>query len=112
MKNLTEWLIKALVLLLTTQLVSGFKIDSLLTSLLIVLVLGLLNLVIRPILLFLTLPINIVTLGLFTFVVNAILLYATSRIIPGFHIDGFGTAVVAAIVVAVISALVNIIIKP
>lgn len=111
MKNIAEWLIKALILLLTTQLVIGFQIDSLLTALLIVLVLGLFNMVIKPILLFLTLPINIITLGLFTFIVNAFLLYVTAKIIPGFHIESFGVAIVGAVVIAVLSALANLIIK-
>lgn len=105
MKALANWLVKALILLLTTYFVPGFTIDSLIVALIAVLVIGLFNIFIKPLLLFLTLPINILTLGLFTFVVNAVLLYLAAQVVPGFHIDSFLTAVVGALVIAVLSGL-------
>lgn len=111
MKLIADWLVKALILLLTTYFVPGFKIDSLLTALFAVLVLGLLNIFIRPILLFLTLPINILTLGLFTFVINAVLLYLVAVVVPGFHLNSFTTAIFGALVIAVLSALFSLVFK-
>lgn len=111
MKLLANWLVKALILLLTTYLVPGFKIDSLGAALIAVAILGLLNLFIKPLLLFLTLPINILTLGLFTFVVNALLLYCVSEVVPGFHIASFTTAVMAALVIALITGIFSLVFK-
>jgi putative membrane protein len=67
------------------------------------LVLGLLNAIVRPILLVLTFPLTVITLGLFLFVLNAIMLEITAAIVPGFDINGFGWAIVGAIVLALIS---------
>lgn len=111
MKLVAEWLVKALILLLTTYFVPGFKIDSLVTALIAVLVLGFLNVFIKPLLLFLTLPINILTLGLFTFVVNALLLYLVSLVVPGFHLDSFITAILGALVMAILSGLFSLVFK-
>lgn len=111
MKLIAEWLVKALILLLTTYFIPGFRIDSFTTALIAVIILGLLNIFIKPLLLFLTLPINILTLGLFTFVVNAILLYIVSAVLGGFHIDSFMTAIVAALVIAIISGVFSVVFK-
>lgn len=111
MKLIAEWLVKALVLLLTTYFVPGFRIDSFTTALLAVVFLGLLNIFIKPLLLFLTLPINILTLGFFTFVVNALLLYIVSIVVSGFQIESFLTAVVAAFVMTILSTLFSLVFK-
>ncbi len=107
MKILVEWIIKAFVLLVTTKLVPGFSIDSWTTALLVAIVLGILNLFIKPILLLLTLPATIITLGLFIFVINAVLLIIVSQLVPGFHIDSFGTALIAAVVITIVSTILN-----
>jgi putative membrane protein len=106
MKLLANWLIEALILLLTTYLVPGFRIESLGIALFVVIVLSVLNILVKPLLIILTLPINIITLGLFTFVINALLLMLASSLIRGFHIDSFGTALLAAFVIAVLSWLI------
>jgi len=71
------------------------------------LILGVLNAVVRPVLIFLTLPLTIVTLGLFILVLNALLLWLTSALVPAFHIDGFWWALLATIVLSIISAVLN-----
>lgn len=111
MKLIANWLVKALILLLTTYFVPGFRIDSLSAALIAVLVLGLFNILIKPLLLFLTLPINILTLGLFTFVVNALLLCLASAVVPGFRIDSFTVAIVAALVIALITGVFSLVFK-
>lgn len=109
MKILAEWLLKAIILLLTSYLIPGFRIDSYLTAFLVALVLGILNLLIKPILTLFTLPLTILTLGLFTFVINALLLLIASEFVPGFHIASFGTAIIAAITISLLSALINMV---
>ena len=111
MKLIIELLIKAFVLLVTTRLVPGFNIDSWTTALIVAFILGVLNIFIKPILLFLTLPATILTLGLFMFVVNALLLIIASKLVSGFQIESFGTAIIAAVVITIISSLVNLFIK-
>lgn len=107
MNIFVEWIIKTLVLLVTAYLIPGFRIDSYMTAFVVAAVLGILNLFIKPILVFFTLPLTIVTFGLFLFVVNAILLLIASAFVSGFHIDSFGTAIFAAIVITIISSLLN-----
>ena len=111
MKLLASWLTKALILLLVTYFLPGFTVNSILTALLVVAILAVLNVVIKPILLFLTLPINMLTLGLFTFVVNAFLLYLSSLVVKGFSIDSFLTAILAALIIAIISSVVSLAFK-
>jgi putative membrane protein len=107
MKLLAEWILKAFVLLVTTKLVPGFSIDSWKTALLVALILGVLNVLVKPVLVFFTLPATILTLGLFIFVINAILLIITAQFVSGFKIDSFATAIVAAVIITLISTVLN-----
>lgn len=100
-------LINFIAILVTAQLVQGIQIDAWTTALLAALVLGVVNAIIRPVLYILSLPLTVLTLGLFTFVVNALMLLLTASIIPGFVITGFWVAVLAAIVISVISAIMS-----
>ncbi|EAE8346296.1 phage holin family protein [Listeria monocytogenes] len=87
---------------------TGFHVDGFTTALLASFILAILNMLIRPILLLLTLPINIFTLGLFTFVVNAIMLEMTTFFIgDSFQIDGFGTALILAAIMAFANMIIN-----
>lgn len=107
MKFLLDLLIRALVLLLTAYLLPGFRIDTYTTAVIVALVLAILNILVKPLLVILTLPITILTLGVFYFVINAILLIIASKLITGFKIDSFATAVIASIIISIISALLN-----
>jgi putative membrane protein len=100
---LLRWLLNALALILVANVVSGFHVDSFWAALIAALVLGLVNAIIRPILLVLTLPINILTLGIFTFVVNALMILLASSILEGFEVDGFGPAFWGSILLWLIS---------
>jgi putative membrane protein len=75
------------------------------------LLLGILNALIRPILIILTLPINILTLGLFTFIINGVMLWFVSFIIKGFLIQGFWAAVIGALIISIVSWLINWLIR-
>lgn len=109
---LVTWVLSALCLYFTAVIVPGFIIKSFGSSLIAAVVVGLFNAIIRPVLLFLTLPINILTLGLFTFVVNAIVLRLAAGLLKGFDIEGWFPAILGAIVLAVIQALVYYLLTP
>src|SRR5690625_5129590 len=105
--------LSAITLLIVAQIFDSFHIDGLGTALLVSVILSILNFIVRPILVFFTLPITFLTLGLFMFVINAITLMIAQGIMDSsFEIDGFGTAVVASIVISIINALLNRIVKP
>jgi putative membrane protein len=97
--------VAALGLWVASQLLPGLSFDSEQKLVIAALVLGVVNAIVRPIAFVLTLPLTVVTLGLFLFVLNAAMIGLVARLIPGFRIDGLWTAVLAAIIVGVISWL-------
>ncbi|MFA5854057.1 MAG: phage holin family protein [Patescibacteria group bacterium] len=107
MQLLLRWVLNALALLLVAYVVPGVHVAGFYAALIAALVLGVVNALIRPLLILLTLPITIVTLGLFTFVINALLLWMVSSVVKGFTIDGFVPALLGALVLWVMSWLTN-----
>ena len=103
MRLLIVWLINAAALFALPYLMSSIKVDSPVTALIAALVLGLINTLIRPLLILLTLPINILTLGLFTFVINGLLFWFVASFVGGFVVTGFWPAVGGAIVYGLLS---------
>lgn len=103
MKILSKWIISTLAILLAAYLIPGISVSGVYIAIIIAVLLGLINAIIRPIVVILTLPINIVTLGLFTFVINGFFFWLLSTFIKGFEINGFWTAVLGALVVSIIS---------
>lgn len=106
-----KWFANALSLYLVSLILPGFIVRDFITALISVVVIGLVNAFIKPILLFFTLPINLVTLGLFTFVINALMLLLAARLIGGFEIDGLLTALIGSILLSVISTLLTSFVK-
>lgn len=104
---LVMWLASAAAVWLTAELVPGVSIASFWTALGVAFVLGFLNTVVRPILVFLTLPVTLLTLGLFLLVVNAAVLGLSAWFVPGFTIGGFGSAVLASLVLALVSSVIG-----
>jgi putative membrane protein len=104
---LLTWLGTAVALVITSNIVSGFKIDDFRSALVAVIVISLVNALIRPILSFVTFPITLLTFGLFTFVINALSLGIASILSPGFRIDGFLPAFLGSIVLAIVSSAIN-----
>lgn len=98
-----QLLISTFTLLGTAYLLPGFKISGPFAAVIAALVIGMANAIIRPILLLLTLPLNILTLGLFTWVVNAAVLKFCAALTPGFAIEGWGSAILGALLISVIS---------
>ena len=105
---LLVWILSAFALLITSKLVKGFEVKDFKAALIASLVIGLLNAILRPILLLLTLPINILTLGLFTFVVNAIVLRIAAGMMSSFKIDNWMTAIIGAFILVIVQLLMNI----
>jgi putative membrane protein len=103
MRLLLLWVINAAALLALPYLFDSIRIDSFYTALVAALILGLINAVVRPILVLLTLPLTLITLGLFIFVINGLLFWFVASFVEGFHVAGFWPAVFGAIVYSLIS---------
>lgn len=103
MRILIAWLINAVALFLLPYVFPWVKIDEPTTAIIAALVLGLINTLIRPILVILTLPVTIITLGLFIFIINGLTFWAVAHWVTGFHVTGFWAAVFGAIVYSIIS---------
>jgi putative membrane protein len=108
MSNLIlRWLFNALGLLLIAEIVTGIKVEGIYSALIVALILGVLNVIIRPILIILTLPITVVTLGLFAFVINASLFWFVSTFVEGFKVVGFFDALLGSLLMSLISTIGN-----
>ena len=101
--GLLHWIVSALAVMITAYVVRGFKVKSFLAALGAAAIIGIANAILWPILIFLTLPINILTFGLFTFVVNGIVLKVCAAIMPGFKIETWTAAIIGAIILAIVS---------
>ncbi len=110
MEILIYLVLSTIAVFVTAHILPGVKIDDWVTALIVAVVLGVVNAIIRPILLILTLPINILTLGLFTFMIMGFLVLLVSAIVPGFHVNNFWWAILFAIVLAIINWFLNSII--
>lgn len=108
MKLLFKWLINALALLGIAYLIRGISVSSFYVALVAALVLGLINALVKPILILLTLPVNILTLGLFTFVINALLFWFASTVVKGFGVADFAAAFWGALCLSIVSWLTHI----
>jgi putative membrane protein len=107
MRLLLAWLINAFALVAVAYLMPGISVASFTTALVAALVLGLINAIVRPVLVLLTLPVTIITLGLFIFVLNGLLFWFVGSFIQGFVVDGFWSGVFGAIVFSLISWLLS-----
>jgi putative membrane protein len=104
---LLRWLILTVAIMVAAYFFRGIHVAGFGSALFAALVLGILNAFFRPILLILTLPINILTLGLFTFVINALLLLMTSGVIGGLEVTGFGSALLGSLIISLVSWLLS-----
>jgi len=103
--------VNVLAIILAASLVSGIRLDGVLPAIAAGLLLGLVNAVVRPVLLILTLPITLVTLGLFILVLNGLCLWLVASLVRGFHVDGFWAAILGALVVSIASWIVTILVS-
>lgn len=107
MKFIIRLLVTALALVLVTYIVSGIEISGLYPALIASLCLGVLNAVVRPILVILTLPVTILSLGTFIFVINAGIFFFVASFVDGFVVSSFGSALLGSILVSIISGIVH-----
>ena len=104
---LVRWLVLTVAIVFSSYLISGIQVSGFFSALFAAAILGILNVFFRPILIILTLPINILTLGFFTFVINALILKMASGVISGFEVHGFWSAVFGALVISAFNWILN-----
>lgn len=104
-----KWIALTAAIMVTSYLIDGISVDGLPSAFLAAAVLSILNVFLRPIALILTLPVNILSLGLFTFVINAFMLIITSKLISGFNVDGFWSAIFGSLLISIVSWVINMI---
>ena len=112
MRLLLVWLINAVALMAVAYLLPGIAVSDFVTALVAALVLGLVNAVIRPVLILLTLPATLLTLGLFIFVINGLLFWFVGFFIAGFHVAGFWWGMIGAIAYSVVSWALSAVLLP
>ena len=108
MKIIVRWLLLAAALLLVAHLYPGVVVGSFGSAMIAALVLGLLNTLLRPILVLLTLPVTLLTLGLFLFVINALMFYFAASMLNGFHVAGFGAALIGSLIYSLCGMVIDV----
>jgi putative membrane protein len=108
MKLLVRWLLLAAALLLVDTLYTGVTVAGFAAAMIAALVLGLLNTLVRPLLVVLTFPVTLLTLGLFLFVINAALFWVAARLLEGFHVDGFIAALIGSILYSLCGVVIDV----
>lgn len=107
LKLIAKWLLSASALLFVAYIYNGVQVSSFTAAMLAALVIGLLNVFVRPVLVVLTLPVTILTLGLFLFVINALVFWAASGVLDGFQVRGFGAALLGSLIYAVLGIVIE-----
>jgi putative membrane protein len=105
MKIILRLLIYTGAVLLTAWMLPGVEVDKFVTALMVAIALAIINTFIRPVLIFLTIPVTVITLGLFLLVINALIIILISKIVPGFTVDGFWWALLFSVILSIIAAL-------
>jgi putative membrane protein len=106
-KLLAKWLLSAAALLFVAYVYSGVQVSSFGAAMIAAFVIGLLNTIVRPILVVLTFPVTIVTLGLFLFVINALMFWAASGLLGGFHVRDFTAALIGSLIYSLLGVVVE-----
>ncbi len=103
MNLVIRWILYSMSIVFIAWLIPGISVENILAAFFVSILIGLINTFIKPVLLFITLPINFLTLGLFTFVINALMLMLAGWLAPGFEVDGFWSALFGSIILSVLS---------
>ena len=107
MRLVLKWLLSAAALLLVAYVYSGVQVSSFTSALIAAAVIGLLNAVVRPVLVILTLPVSVVTLGLFLFVINALMFWSASGLLGGFNVAGFWAALLGSLIYSALGIVID-----
>jgi putative membrane protein len=108
MKIIVRWLLLAAALLLVARLYPGVTVSGFTSALVAALVLGLLNTLVRPLLVLLTLPVTLLTLGLFLFVINALMFWSAAGVLDGFNVSGFGAALIGSLLYSLCGMVIDV----
>jgi putative membrane protein len=108
MKIIVRWILLAAALLLVAHLYPGVQVASFTSALIAALVLGLLNTLVRPLLVLLTLPVTLITLGLFLFVINALMFWAAASVLDGFRVNGFVAALIGSLLYSLCAMVIDV----
>ena len=108
MKIIVRWLLLAAALLLVAHLYSGVVVKSFGAAMIAAFVIGLLNTLLRPILVLLTLPVTLLTLGLFLFVINALMFYFAASMLEGLHVNGFAAALIGSLIYTLCGMVIDV----
>ena len=111
MKLLAKWMLSAAALLLVAYIYSGVEVKTFTAALIAALVLGLLNTIVRPILVVLTLPVTVVTLGLFLFIINALMFWAAASVLDGLAVNGFWAALVGSLIYSLCGMVIDVVVE-
>ncbi|NMC51336.1 phage holin family protein [Candidatus Kuenenbacteria bacterium] len=111
MKIIINWLINTVAVTIAAYVIPGVRLEGFWSAFFAAVVLGLVNAIIKPIFIILTLPINILTLGLFTLVINALMVLLVGKLVPGFEIVGLWRAMLFSIILTIINAILNSVVK-
>lgn len=107
MRIILHWFLRAMAIAITAYIMPGIVLKSFFVALVVAVMLGLFNTILKPILIILTLPINILTLGLFTLVINAGLIMLTSNVVAGFHVENFWWALLFSLILSLVNAILH-----
>ena len=107
MKLIAKWLLSAAALLAVAHFYTGVEVTSFGSALIAAFVIGLFNTVLRPVLVVLTLPVTLITLGLFMFVINALMFWAAASVLDGFHVRGFGAALIGSLLYSLLGMVIE-----
>ena len=107
MNLIIKLLLNAIAVFVIAELLNGVYVDNYVTSLIVAVVLSVLNVLVKPVLIILTLPVTILTLGLFLFVVNALIILLADKLIVGFSVDGIWTAILFSILLSILQSLLH-----
>jgi putative membrane protein len=108
MKMIFKWLLSAAALLAVAHLYSGVQVQSFSSALFAAVVIAMFNVLLRPVLIVLTLPVTVVTLGLFLFVINALMFWAAAGVLDGFKVQGFTAALVGSLLYTMAGIIINL----
>ena len=106
-KLLSKWVIFALIIMLTAWFIPGISVENFISAMLVCVVISLINVFIKPLVEFISLPVNFLTLGLFSLVINALLLMLAGYITPGFEVSGFLNALIGSIILSIFVSIIN-----
>ena len=106
---LVRWILFALAIVFVAWLVPGIEVENFQSAMLVTVIIALINIFIRPLIVFITLPINILTLGIFTLVINALLLMLAGYLAPGVDVEGFLSAFIGSVVLAFLGLIINMV---